>query len=56
MQVIITGENGMDKSTECERANVASLLWSRGISCDYTAQSGLMMSLLKVEAIHQRYP
>ena len=48
VQVIITGENGMDKSTECERANVASLLWSRGISCDYTAQSGLMMSLLKL--------
>ena len=38
----------MDKSTECEHANVASLLWSRGISCDYTAQSGLMMSLLKL--------
>eukprot|EP00956_Cyclotella_meneghiniana_P012872 scaffold18327_cov44-Cyclotella_meneghiniana.AAC.2 len=48
VQVIITGEYGMDKSTECEHANVASLLWSRGISCDYTAQSGLMMSLLKL--------
>ena len=48
VQVIIIGENGMDKGTESERAKVASLLWSRGISCDYTAQSGLMMSLLKL--------
>lgn len=48
VQVIVTGENGMDQMTISERANVASLLWSHGISCDYTAQSGLMMSLLRL--------
>jgi hypothetical protein len=48
VQVIVTGENGMDNATISERANVASLLWSNNISCDYTSQSGLMMSLLKL--------
>lgn len=48
VQVIVAGENGMgmDMTNLSERANVASLLWSNGISCDYTLQSGLMMSML----------
>lgn len=48
VQVIVTGENGWDQATMSERANVASLLWSSGISCDYHAQSGLMMSILRL--------
>ena len=47
VQVMITSEHGLDKATLNERAKVASLLWSCGISCDYTAQSGLFMSVLK---------
>ena len=47
VQVMITSEHGLDKATSNERAKVASLLWSNGISCDYTTQSGLFMSLLQ---------
>lgn len=48
IQCIITSENGMDRATASERGQVASLLWRYGISCDYIAHGGLIMSLLKL--------
>lgn len=52
VQVIISSENGMDKATVSERATVAAVLWSHGISCDYSAHSGLIMSLLELFSGH----
>ncbi len=48
IQCIVTGENGFDLATHCERASVASLLWSAGIPCEYLRNSlCYTMSLLE---------
>ena len=43
---IVTSESGLDNLIE-ERAQVASCLWAAGISCEYLAQSGMTLSLLR---------
>ena len=45
--VIVTGENGLDLATCPERAAIASLLWTAGVSCEYLAQSSVILSLLR---------
>eukprot|EP00578_Thalassiosira_sp_NH16_P006270 CAMPEP_0181120618 /NCGR_PEP_ID=MMETSP1071-20121207/24259_1 /TAXON_ID=35127 /ORGANISM="Thalassiosira sp., Strain NH16" /LENGTH=1767 /DNA_ID=CAMNT_0023205299 /DNA_START=89 /DNA_END=5389 /DNA_ORIENTATION=+ len=47
VQCIVTSETGLDLATCAERAQISALLWSAGISCEYLAQSGVMMSLLR---------
>jgi len=47
IQCIVTSESGLDLATCSERAQIASFLWSAGISCEYLAQSGVMLSLLR---------
>ena len=44
---IVTSENGLDLASCAQRAKICALLWSSGISCEYLAQSGVMMSLLR---------
>lgn len=39
IQCIVTSENGFDLATFCERASVASKLWSDGIKCEYLRNS-----------------
>lgn len=46
IQCVVCSENGFDLGTFGERAAVASILWRNGISCEFSAQSGVMMSLL----------
>jgi len=43
---IVTSESGLDTYI-AERAQVASFLWAAGISCEYLAQSGVILSLLR---------
>ena len=47
IQCIVTSENGLDLSTFDERAQVAAILWNAGISCEYMAQSGVMLNILR---------
>eukprot|EP00551_Chaetoceros_affinis_P010160 CAMPEP_0203676654 /NCGR_PEP_ID=MMETSP0090-20130426/25266_1 /ASSEMBLY_ACC=CAM_ASM_001088 /TAXON_ID=426623 /ORGANISM="Chaetoceros affinis, Strain CCMP159" /LENGTH=499 /DNA_ID=CAMNT_0050543261 /DNA_START=480 /DNA_END=1982 /DNA_ORIENTATION=+ len=47
IQCIVVSMDGFDPQTLSKRAVVAAHLWSKGISCEYVAQSGVMMSLLK---------
>jgi len=47
IQCIVTSESGLDLATCSERAQIASFLWSAGISCEYLAQSSVMLSLLR---------
>ena len=47
IQCIVTGENGLDLATCPERAAIASLLWTAGVSCEYLAQSSVILSLLR---------
>lgn len=47
IRCIVSGPNGMDASSVGSRAKVASILWAGGISAEYMAQSGAIMSLLK---------
>ncbi len=47
IQCIIVSIDGFDPPTLSKRAAVAAHLWSKGISCEYVAQSGVVMSLLK---------
>lgn len=44
---IVTSENGLDLASCSLRAKICARLWSTGISCEYLAQSGVMMSLLQ---------
>ncbi|KAL9183928.1 hypothetical protein ACHAXT_002014 [Thalassiosira profunda] len=47
VQCIVASESGLDLATCTERARISSLLWQAGISCEYLAQSGVMLSLLR---------
>jgi histidyl-tRNA synthetase len=47
VQCIVSSENGLDLNTCEDRAKIASMLWSAGISCEYLAQSSVMLSLLR---------
>lgn len=47
IQCIVTSENGLDLATCAERASIASHLWTAGIKCEYLAQSGALLSLLR---------
>lgn len=47
IQCIVTSENGLDLTTCAQRASIASILWRAGISCEYLAQSGVVLSLLR---------
>lgn len=47
VQCVIVGTNGFDTESLLSRAMVATKLWSDGISAEYVAQSGVMLSLLK---------
>jgi len=47
VKCIVSSEGGLDLATCADRATIASLLWSAGISCEYLAQSGVMLSLLR---------
>jgi hypothetical protein len=47
VKCIVSSEGGLDLATCAERAKIASLLWSAGISCEYLAQSGVLLSLLR---------
>jgi hypothetical protein len=47
VQCIVTGVHGMDSTTAADRLLVASRLWAEGVSAEYMAQSGVMLSLLK---------
>ncbi len=47
VKCIVLSEGGFDLATCAERAKIASLLWKAGISCEYLAQSGVMLSLLQ---------
>lgn len=44
---IVASTNGMDAASCGDRLLVASELWSNGVSAEYLAQSGVMISLLK---------
>lgn len=44
---IVTSESGLDLASCALRAKICALLWSSGISCEYLAQSGVMLSLLR---------
>lgn len=47
VRCIVTGVHGMDAACAPDRLLVASRLWAAGISAEYIAQSGVMISLLK---------
>ena len=47
VQCVIVSMNGFDSETLSQRATIASILWSEGISNDYVLQSGVMMGLLR---------
>ena len=51
VQCLIVGANGFDSASLCERAMVASHLWSNGISAEFIPHSGVILSLLKRSAI-----
>jgi len=55
VKCIVTSESGLDLATCAERARISSLLWSAGISCEYLAQSGVMLSLLRhlTNSVHE---
>mmetsp|Transcript_5505 Transcript_5505/g.11681 ORF Transcript_5505/g.11681 Transcript_5505/m.11681 type:complete len:1063 (-) Transcript_5505:710-3898(-) len=44
---VVASAHGMDSSCLSERFQVASRLWSDGVSAEYLAHSGIMLSLLK---------
>ena len=47
IQCIVSSENGLDLATCPERAAISSMLWTVGIGCEYLAQSGVILSLLR---------
>lgn len=47
VRCIVTGFHGMDAACAPDRLLVASRLWAAGISAEYIAQSGVMISLFK---------
>jgi len=47
VQCIVSSENGLDLNTCEERGKIASMLWCAGISCEYLAQSSVILSLLR---------
>ena len=51
---MVASANGMDSTAISERFQVATRLWREGISAEYLAHSGVMLSLLK--RIHQDDP
>jgi hypothetical protein len=52
IQCVIVGTNGFDAESLLSRAMVATKLWLDGISAEYVAQSGVILSLLKHTVNH----
>ena len=50
VKCIVSGTNGLDATSARARAEVASVLWSGGITSEYLPQSGAILSLLRTYA------